>query len=69
VAPITSGGGASRMKGFAVSLTGAGTNANGVVLCDQLRTLDLRSRGGRKSEAVPDFIIDDVVARIATLFE
>ena len=69
VAPITSGGGGSRMKGFAVSLSGAGTNATGVVMCDQLRTLDLRARNGRRSEAVPDYIIDDVVARIATLFE
>jgi len=69
VAPITTGGGGSRLKGFAVSLSGAGTDATGVVLCDQLRTLDLRARGGRRSETVPDFIVDEVVARIATLFE
>lgn len=69
VAPITTGGGGSRLKGFAVTLSGAGTNATGVVLCDQLRTLDLRARGGRRSEAAPDFITDEVVARIATLFE
>lgn len=69
VAPITSGGTASRMKGFAVSLTGAGTNATGVVMCDQLRTVDLRARSGRRSEVAPDFIIDEVVSRIATLFE
>lgn len=69
VAPITTAGTASRMQGFAVSLTGAGTNATGVVMCDQLRTVDLRSRGGRRSEAVPSFITDEVLARIATLFE
>jgi len=69
VAPITTAGTASRMRGFAVSLSGAGTNATGVVMCDQLRTLDLRARGGRMSEAAPDFIIDEVIARIATLFE
>ena len=69
VAPITIGGGASRLKGFAVSLSGAGTNATGVVLCDQIRTVDLRSRGGRRLEAAPDFIVDEVVAKIATLFE
>jgi mRNA interferase ChpB len=69
VAPITIGGGGSRMKGFAVSLTSAGTNATGVVLCDQLRTIDLRSRGGRRSEVAPSFIIDEVVAKISTLFE
>lgn len=69
IAPITTGGMGSRMGGFAVPLSGAGTNATGVVLCDQLRTIDLKARGGRCAETVPDFIIDEVVARIATLFE
>lgn len=69
VVPITTGGNASRMAGFAVSLTGAGTNATGVILCDQVRTLDLRARGGRRSEAVPDFILEEVLAKLMTLFE
>lgn len=69
VVPITTGGAGSRMKGFAVSLTGADTNATGVVLCDQLRTLDLRARGARRSETAPDFVVDEVLARIAPLFE
>lgn len=69
VAPITSGGTAARMKGFAVPLSGAGTNATGIIMCDQVRTLDLKARNGRRSETVPDFIISDVLARISTLFE
>lgn len=69
VCPITIGGGAARMKGFAVSLSGAGTNATGVVLCDQIRTIDLRARNGRRSEDAPDFIVDEVLARIQPLFE
>ncbi len=69
VVPITQGGMGSRMAGFAVSLSGAGTNATGAILCDQLRTLDLRARGGRRSEEVPGFILDEVLARIAPLFE
>lgn len=69
VAPITTGGGGSRMKGFAVSLTGSGTSTTGMVLCDQIRTLDVRARGGRRAEAIPGHIMDEVVARIATLFE
>ncbi|MER2268061.1 type II toxin-antitoxin system PemK/MazF family toxin [Methylobacterium oxalidis] len=69
VVPITTGGAVSRNRGFAVSLSGAGTNATGVILCDQLRTLDLASRGGRRVEAAPDFIVADVLARIAPLFE
>ncbi|ESR25294.1 type II toxin-antitoxin system PemK/MazF family toxin [Lutibaculum baratangense] len=69
VVPITTGGMGARMAGFAVSLTGAGTASTGVILCNQVRTLDLRARGGRRIEAVPDFIVDDVLARLSTLFE
>ncbi len=69
VAPITSGGNFARDRGFAVSLTGAGTNATGAVLCHQLRALDLKARNARFSERVPDYIVDDVLARVQTLFE
>lgn len=69
VAPITSGGNYAREQGFAVPLTGAGTRATGVVLCNQLRALDLKARRGRFLERVPDFIMDEVLARVAPLFE
>jgi mRNA interferase ChpB len=69
VVPITQGGNFARDQGFAVSLSGTGTNANGVILCHQLRALDLKARNGRFVERVPDYIIDDVLARVATLFE
>ncbi|MEX6506291.1 type II toxin-antitoxin system PemK/MazF family toxin [Jiella sp. M17.18] len=69
VVPITTGGASARHQGFAVSLSGAGTNATGVVLCNQPRTLDLRARGGKKSEDAPSFIVDEVLARVAAIFE
>jgi mRNA interferase ChpB len=69
VAPITTGGDFAREKGFAVSLSGAGTNANGVILCHQLRALDLKSRGAKFLEKVPDFILEEVLARVVALFE
>jgi mRNA interferase ChpB len=69
VAPITQGGNFARDQGFAVSLSGAGTNANGVVLCHQLRALDMRARNGRFVERVPEYIMDEVLARVTTLFE
>ncbi|MCX7325155.1 MAG: type II toxin-antitoxin system PemK/MazF family toxin [Hyphomicrobiales bacterium] len=69
VAPITSGGDFAREKAFAVSLSGAGTNATGVILCHQLRGLDLKASGAQFSEKVPDFIIDEVLARVQPLFE
>jgi mRNA interferase ChpB len=69
VVPITSGGHFARTAGFAVPLVGAGTKTAGVVRCDQPRTLDLASRGGRKLESVPDAVMDEVLARISPIFE
>jgi mRNA-degrading endonuclease toxin of MazEF toxin-antitoxin module len=69
VVPITTGGSFARTAGFAVSLTGAGIRTTGVVRCDQPRSLDLGSRGGRKLETVPAAIIDEVLAKLAPLFE
>jgi len=58
-----------RTAGFAVSLTGAGTNTLGVVRCDQPRALDLASRNARKLESVPPAIMDEVLAKLAPIFE
>jgi mRNA interferase ChpB len=69
VLPITTGGNFARTAGFAVPLTGAGTATTGVVRCDQPRALDLGARHGRRIEAVPAGIMDEVLARLAPLFE
>lgn len=68
VLPITRGGNFARTAGFAVSLTGAGTQTTGVVRCDQPRALDIGSHHGRKLERAPQAILDEVLARVATLF-
>jgi mRNA-degrading endonuclease toxin of MazEF toxin-antitoxin module len=69
VLPITTGGSFARTAGFAVPLTGAGTQTGGVVRCDQPRALDLQARGGRKIERAPQFIIDEVLARLAPIVQ
>ncbi len=69
VLPITRGGNFARTAGFAVSLTGAGTNTTGVVRCDQPRAMDLGSRKARKLESVPPAIMDDVLAKLAAILE
>ena len=69
VLPITSGGGFARIAGFAVPLTGTGTKTTGVVRCDQPRALDLRARGARKLESVPESFTDEVLARLRPIFE
>jgi mRNA-degrading endonuclease toxin of MazEF toxin-antitoxin module len=67
VLPITGGGGFARRAGFAVPLEGTATT--GIVRCDQPRALDLAARGGRRVEAAPPAIVEEVLARLAPLFE
>lgn len=69
VAPITIGGDYSREAGFAVSLIGSGTKTQGVILSNMIRSLDLVGRGAKKIEAAPDYIVEDVLARIAAILE
>jgi mRNA-degrading endonuclease toxin of MazEF toxin-antitoxin module len=68
VVPITSGGAFARNAGFAVSLDSAGTRTKGVIRCDQPRPIDLEAKHARRLEAVPTEVLEDVLARIATLF-
>jgi mRNA-degrading endonuclease toxin of MazEF toxin-antitoxin module len=69
VLPITRIENSGRTPGFAVTLESAGTKTTGIVRCDQPRVLDLGARGGKKVESVPDAIMDDVLARLAPIFE
>lgn len=67
ICPITQGGGFARGQGFTVPL--AGTDTQGVVLCHQPRVMDFAARGAKYKESAPDFIIDEVLAKVATLLE
>jgi len=65
--PITNGGDFARRLGFAVTLTG--TKTTGIVRCDQPRVIDLAARNGRKVDSLPEPIVDEVLAKVVTLFE
>lgn len=67
VLPITSGGNFARTAGFAVPLSGCGTRTTGVVRCDQPRALDLQARSARYIEQVPAAVMEEVLARLATI--
>jgi mRNA-degrading endonuclease toxin of MazEF toxin-antitoxin module len=69
VLPITSGASFARTAGFAVPLTGSRTQTVGVVRCDQPRALDLAARGGKRLETAPEAIVDEVLAKVAPIFE
>lgn len=67
ILPITSGGEFARRVGFAVAVTGIKTR--GVVRCDQPRVIDMAARDARKVDTLPDAILEEVLAKVATLFE
>ena len=68
VLPITRGGNFARTAGFAVSLDVCSIRTTGVIRCDQPRALDLQARSGKFLEKLPSHILDEVLARVATLF-
>lgn len=67
ILPITSGGEFARRLGFAVPV--AGIKITGVVRCDQPRVIDLAARHGRKVDTLPAPLMDEVLAKVITLFE
>jgi mRNA interferase ChpB len=67
ICPITNGGDFARRIGFAVPVTGIKTT--GVIRCDQPRVLDICSRNGRKVDTLPALIMEDVLAKLAPIFE
>lgn len=67
ICPITNGGDFARRIGFAVPVTGIKTT--GVVRCDQPRVLDLGAHNARKVDTLPTSILEEVLAKLAPIFE
>ena len=67
--PITQGGQQFRFAGFAVTLMGSGTETQGVVMCNQPRTIDMQARQARFIERVPPSLLNEVMARLQAVFE
>ena len=67
VLPITSGGAFARRIGFSVEISGIKTT--GLIRCDQPRILDIAARNWRKIDTLPAPLLQEVLARVQTLFE
>lgn len=68
ICPISQGEAASaRSFGTVVTLMGAGTETQGAVHCHQLKSLDWVARQAKRKETVPDFLMDDVLARLEAI--
>jgi mRNA interferase ChpB len=69
IAPITQGGNFARTEGFTVPLIGAGTEIQGVVLVNAVRTVDLQARKAVKIEKAPAALVNEVVAILMAIIE
>lgn len=68
VCPISQGSAQlARSKGTLVTLMGCGTHTQGAIHCHQLKSLDWKIRRAKKKESVPDFILEDVQARLEAI--
>ena len=69
VCPITQGGQGARHAGMAVTLTGAGLQTAGIVLVHQFRMIDPAPRRLSLIETAPDYLAEEVRARVAALLD
>ena len=69
VCPITQGGNQARAVGMAVSLMGAGTQTQGIVLVQQFRMIDTAARTARLIERASDDVTEEVRASVAALVD
>jgi mRNA interferase ChpB len=69
IAPITQGGNFARFQGFSVSLMGTGTETQGVILVNGVRSVDLKARKAKKVESLPSEIVDEALAILSAILD
>lgn len=70
--PVTSGGNQARSKAVTVWLDGDSTDTGkitGVVLCYQLRSLDLVACKGRYAATVSPWVMDEILGMVVDLID
>ena len=67
VLPITNDGEFVKRLGFAVAISGI--RIEGLVRCDQPRALDLSASKARKVDTLPEPLMNEVLAKVVTLFK
>lgn len=69
IVPITQGGNFARFQGFSVSLMGTGTETQGVVLVNGVRSVDLKARKAKKVESVTSDVVDEALAILSAILD
>ena len=57
----------NRKYGLVVPLIGTGLQTTGVIICDQLRTMDVRAREATFIETAPQYVVDEVLGKLAAI--
>ena len=65
--PISQGANLNRTLGFTVSLIGTGLKTQGVVISDQIKAVDPVERNARFIETAPQYIIEEVLGKLAVI--
>lgn len=70
--PISTGGNAARSQNVTVVLDGSSTasgKVTGVILCHQVRALDLKERQAKYATKAEDYLIDEVIMKLVDLID
>lgn len=70
--PISTGGNAARSHSVTVALDGNSTKSGkitGVILCHQVRALDLVSRKAKYATEAESYLVDEVVMKLVDLID
>ena len=59
----------SKAKGYPYEVAIEGRLVQGVVLSDQMKSLDWRARRAKRIETVSSVVLDEVLAKLATLLD
>lgn len=65
ICPISQGNAHfARSMGTVVTLMGTGMDTQGAIFCHQLKSMDWKIRKAKFKEQAPDYVVDDVLARL-----
>lgn len=64
VAAITQGGNIERVRGWAVTLMGSGTETQGAVILSQCRMVDMLERSAKRIESAPSVVVEEALAKL-----
>lgn len=67
VAPVTQGGNYARYAGFSVPLTCEQGDIQGVILLNQIRTMDLAARQAKRIGIASDETVEDALLRLQAI--